>query len=101
MVDPIGIKTGNAASMRGERGVARIDAAKAAEAPQPVKAEPRPAPASATQLSSAMAAEAPVDADRVARIKKAIADGSFPTVPATIADRLLALKMEWNPNESA
>ena len=97
MVDPIGIK----AVTVGERRLARIDAAKAAEAPQPVKAEPRPAPASATQLSSAMAAEAPVDTDRVARIKKAIADGRFPTLPATIADRLLALKMEWNPNDKA
>ena len=46
MVDPIGIKAGNALSVSGDRRLVRIDAAKAAEAPQPVKAEPRPAPAS-------------------------------------------------------
>jgi len=97
MVDPIGIKAGTLS----ERRLAQVGAAKAAEAPQPVKSEPRPAAASATQLSNAMAAEAPVDADRVARIKKAIEDGRFPMVPATVADRLLALKMEWNPNEPA
>ncbi|HSX53700.1 MAG TPA: flagellar biosynthesis anti-sigma factor FlgM, partial [Sphingomonas sp.] len=43
----------------------------------------------------------PVDAERVARIKKAIADGNFPLVPSTIADRLLALKLQWNPNDAA
>jgi negative regulator of flagellin synthesis FlgM len=99
MVDPIGIKAGTV----GERRPVQLDAAKAVEAPQaprPVSAEPQPA-AAATQLSSAMAAQAPVDTDRVARIKKAIADGRFPTVPATIADRLLALKMEWDPNDKA
>jgi negative regulator of flagellin synthesis FlgM len=96
MIDPIGIKAGTV----GERRIVQVDAAKAPEAPQPVKAEPRPAPA-ATQLTGSMAASAPVDTDRVARIKKAIADGRFPTLPATIADRLLALKMEWNPNGEA
>ena len=94
MVDPIGIK----AAPLGDRRLVRIDAAKATEAPRPAVAEGK-AETVAIQLSSAMAAQAPVDADRVARIKKAIEDGRFPTVPATIADRLLALKMEWNPNE--
>lgn len=96
MMDPIGIKAGTV----GDRRLVRVDAAKATQAPEPVKAEAQPA-AGATQLSSEMAAKPPVDADRVARIKKAIADGKFPTVPATIADRLLALKMEWNPNDKA
>ena len=45
-----------------------------------------------------MAASPPVDADRVAAIKKAIAEGRFPILPATIADRLIALKLQWNPN---
>jgi negative regulator of flagellin synthesis FlgM len=96
MVDPIGIK----AAPLGERRLERIDAAKAIEAPRPVEVEGK-AETAATQLTGAMAAEAPVDVERVARIKKAIADGRFPTLPATIADRLLALKMEWNPNDPA
>jgi negative regulator of flagellin synthesis FlgM len=48
-----------------------------------------------------LAATPPVDLERVTRIKKAIADGSFPVVSSTVADRLLALKLEWNPNEQA
>ncbi|MES2441667.1 MAG: flagellar biosynthesis anti-sigma factor FlgM [Pseudomonadota bacterium] len=96
MVDPIGIKAGTI----GERRLAQVGAAQAAAAPQPVKTEAKVATA-ATQLSSTMAASAPVDAERVARIKKAIEDGHFPLVPSTVADRLLALKMEWNPNDEA
>lgn len=99
MMDPIGIKTGTV----GDRRLVQVGAAKV-DAPQPVatpvKTEAKPAPA-ATQLVGTMAAEAPVDADRVARIKKAIQEGRFPLVPSTVADRLLALKMEWNPNDPA
>ena len=51
-------------------------------------------------LAQAMAAAPPVDTDRVATIKKAIADGRFPIVPATIADRLIALKLQWSPNDA-
>ncbi|HEX4694583.1 flagellar biosynthesis anti-sigma factor FlgM [Sphingomonas sp.] len=53
------------------------------------------------QLASALAAQPPVDADRVARIKKAIAEGTFPILPATIADRMLALKYDWMSNDPA
>ena len=52
-------------------------------------------------LAKSMAASAPVDGDRVAQIKKAIADGRFPILPATIADRLIALKLQWNPSDGA
>lgn len=55
----------------------------------------------AASLTQSAAASAPVDAERVARIKKAIADGNFPLVPSTIADRLIALKLQWNPNDAA
>ncbi|MEG3181763.1 flagellar biosynthesis anti-sigma factor FlgM [Sphingomonas sp. LT1P40] len=55
----------------------------------------------AASLTRTAAASAPVDAERVSRIKKAIADGNFPLVPSTVADRLLALKLDWNPNEKA
>ena len=41
---------------------------------------------------------APIDQDRVARIRAAIRNGTFPIYPAKIADTLIALKLEWNPN---
>lgn len=50
----------------------------------------------ATSASPAarMAAEgAPVDLDRVAAIKAAIASGNYPVDPAAIADRMLALDL--------
>ncbi len=58
--------------------------------------------ATGTSVSSAasaspaarMAAEgAPVDLDRVAAIKAAIASGNYPVDPAAIADRMLALDL--------
>jgi len=52
-------------------------------------------------MASEMASAPVVDAERVARIRKAIEDGNFPLVPSTIADRLLALKLQWNPNDQA
>lgn len=52
-------------------------------------------------VAASLAASPPVDADRVATIKKAIADGRFPILPATIADRLIALKLQWKPDEQA
>jgi negative regulator of flagellin synthesis FlgM len=58
-------------------------------------------PAGATTLARTLSASAPVDADRVAAVKKAIQNGTFPISPATIADRLLALKLEWNSNDQA
>lgn len=53
----------------------------------------------ATSASPAarMAAEgAPVDMDRVAAIKAAIASGNYPVDPAAIADRMLALDLPIN-----
>lgn len=52
--------------------------------------------ASAASASPAarMAAEgAPVDMDRVAAIKAAIASGNYPVDPAAIADRMIALDL--------
>jgi len=67
----------------------------------PVQSEATRATTSLQALTRPAAAAAPVDMERVSKIKKAIADGKFPMVPATIADRLLALKLEWNPNDPA
>ncbi|MCC6827767.1 MAG: flagellar biosynthesis anti-sigma factor FlgM [Novosphingobium sp.] len=53
---------------------------------QRAEAEP-----SAIALSDALdPGEAPVDADRVAEIRKAIENGSYPIVPTKIADAIIA-----------
>lgn len=96
MVDPVSIRgvTG------GDFGVAATARVSAAPAPTPVARHPEAAyrDVQASGIASALAASAPVDLERVARIKKAIATGNFPILPATIADRLLALKYDWEPH---
>ncbi|MES2986735.1 MAG: flagellar biosynthesis anti-sigma factor FlgM [Pseudomonadota bacterium] len=95
MVDSIGIKTGAVPA----RAVSSVNAlSRVAEVGKVENAAPVVQTA-ASELTSSMAAKPPVDAERVARIKKAIEDGNFPLVPSTIADRLLALKMQWNPHD--
>ena len=76
-----------------------------------VAATPAPVPAAAPRsqnsapqlaaLARSVAASAPVDADRVARIKEAVANGTFPILPATIADRLMAFRYEWMSDDKA
>jgi negative regulator of flagellin synthesis FlgM len=95
MVDAIGWKAGSA--------VAKVTSATTST---PVAAVAKPkeestAPAAATTIAKTLAAAPPVDTDRVAKIKAAIAAGKFPILPSTIADRLLALKLDWNPNAKA
>jgi negative regulator of flagellin synthesis FlgM len=98
MVDPVGIKTG---AISRSVSVVATQAAAAPKAVQGPTQDAKPVETESAELAAAMASEAPVDADRVARIKRAIEDGTFPTVPSTIADRLLALKMQWNPNDAS
>lgn len=98
MVDPVGIKA-TASVDRRLAPVAPVSAVKPAE-PQ-TNALATQAASTLQALSQPAAASAPVDVDRVAKIKQAIKDGNFPLVPSTIADRLLALKLEWKPNEPA
>jgi len=97
MVDPIGNKVGAVA----DRRVAPVAPAAPLEVAKPVSSEVAPVESTAAALSSSMAAKPPVDAERVAKIRKAIEDGKFPIYPTTIADRLLALKLEWSPNDPA
>ena len=98
MVDPIGVKTVTMADVAVPRGVTAT--------PVPA-ATPTTATASdtaqtqASALARTMASAPPVDPNRVAEIRHAIANGTFPILPATIADRLLALRMEWNSNDQA
>lgn len=96
MVDPIGNK---ASAVTAVRRVASVAPASGVAATKAVANETPAVQSTAATLASSMAEKPPVDVDRVARIRKAIQEGRFPLVPSTIADRLLALKMEWNPNE--
>ena len=96
--------------MSGARPVGEVAVSRVA-APAPVTRVAAPAVerggsplgdvAQAGGLAQSMAASPPVDIDRVAQIKKAIAEGSFPIVPETIADRLIALKLQWHPDDGS
>lgn len=85
-----------------DRAVARVLEARAA-VPTPSSITPQqsslaPAPTDVARLSGIaadLAARPPVDGDRVQQIKRAIANGTFPILPATVADRLLAVRYEW------
>ncbi len=100
MVESIGTSP-----LNGSGNVSRVAAPAAAPMPQPAtQQQPQAQLAPAAQLSGlarALAASPPVDTDRVMQIKKAIQNGSFPILPATIADRLLALKLNWDGHEKA
>ncbi|WP_242415896.1 flagellar biosynthesis anti-sigma factor FlgM [Sphingomonas panni] len=102
MVDSVGSRL---VSSIGGRGVARTDGQTRAETTQGAP-DATPAKSGVSLLSGgttaqAMSAAPPVDTDRVATIRKAISEGRFPLSPATIADRLIALKLDWNSNEPA
>jgi negative regulator of flagellin synthesis FlgM len=91
MVDPIGLKP----VLTSKLAVTRIGAAAPTAS---VTAQDQVASAPGA-LTRALAAEPPIDHERVAAIRKAIADGSFPITPAKIADRLIAAKFEWTRND--
>ena len=96
MVDPVSIRgvTG------GDFGVAATARVSAAPAATPVARQPEAAnrDVQASGIARELAASAPIDFDRVARIKRAISTGTFPILPAKIADRMLALKYDWEPH---
>jgi negative regulator of flagellin synthesis FlgM len=99
MVDPIGIKPGVVVD---RRSAPVVSAEPVAATPSVTRiAADAQETVVATRISGEMAAQAPVDNEHVARIRKAVQDGRFPLVPSTIADRLLALKLQWNPNDEA
>lgn len=97
MVDPIGIKAGTVS----DRRTTPVSAATSVAPARTVESEPRAVETAASELSQSMASQAPVDSDRVARIRKAVQEGRFPLVPSTVADRLLAFKLNWTGNDQA
>ena len=97
MVDPIGLKP-SAAIDRRLAPVANVVSVQAAQPAARASVE-RADPSTLKALAQPLATTPPVDAERVSKIKKAIADGKFPLIPSTVADRLLALKLQWKPHE--
>lgn len=79
------------------RTVAPLTPASALTAAKPVADGSDQARVAMPGVARALSAEAPVDLDRVTRIKQAIANGTYPIAPETIADRLMALKLDWRP----
>ncbi|MEN2749394.1 flagellar biosynthesis anti-sigma factor FlgM [Sphingomonas sp. T9W2] len=100
MVDSVGSRR---VTSIGQRAIARPEGQTRAAATPPAEGTPKTGVAllSGGTTAAAMSASPPVDTDRVATIRKAIAEGRFPLSPATIADRLIALKLDWNSNEPA
>ena len=98
MVDPVGLK-----SIANDLRVTPVAPAQPVAATQAVAASSETVRADVTvkAMSQPLTEAPPVDSARVAKIKKAIEDGKFPLVPSTIADRLLALKMQWKPSDAS
>ena len=96
MVDPVG-----GISAASVTRIATTIAPTAPVAPVRQAAGEAETPEAPQAPAKALSKAPPVDLDRVAQIKKAIANGTFPILPSKIADRLLALKLEWNPRDQA
>jgi negative regulator of flagellin synthesis FlgM len=94
MVEAVGAKAVSPSDLR----IAPVVRAPAPAASAPVAND---AGSALAGLARAMAASAPVNTDRVTQIKAAIANGTYPIMPETIADRLIALQLEWNPDDQA
>ena len=98
MVDSVSSNTIRAGDLR-IANVARVAAAPAVTTDAP--ASSLPGVQAPQTLARSMATKPPVDSERVAAIKSAIANGTFPLSPATIADQLIALKYAWMSHEQA
>lgn len=99
MVDPISARPIGTERSVGTGPVARVAPTRSAAA---VTSNEAAAPRGSNPLSELVAASAatpPVDLERVERIRHAIANNNYPITPETIADRLLALKLNWNAND--
>jgi negative regulator of flagellin synthesis FlgM len=63
---------------------------RSAEPVRPVASDTAGTDAPALSLTTTAGASAPVDADRVAEIRRAIEDGRYPVLPTRIADAMIA-----------
>ena len=98
MVDSVGSSPGTIADRR-VGAVAHVQTVRAAftaaDAGETAVAQPRPT------LVAELAAKPPVEVDRVAQIKAAVQNGTFPILPGKIADQLIALRLQWMQNDQA
>lgn len=94
MVDPIGAKP-----VSQERSLARVAQAGPIARSRSVVQDDAEIPVAGgiASLIADFAAKPPVDVERVAQIRHAIATNSYPIAAETIADRLIAIKMNWKP----
>jgi negative regulator of flagellin synthesis FlgM len=79
------------------RAVSTSDRAQIA-APAPAAAPRSDAPTSGVSVEISRAGDvttAPVDAERVAQIRAALRDGSYPLVPTQIADAMIAAQVSF------
>jgi len=95
MVDSIGTKAGAVT----DRRTVPVEPATKVAAVRPVASDTPAVRSAAAEIAGEQAARPPVDLDRVSRIRKAIQDNKFPLSPSTIADRLLAFKLDWKSRE--
>ncbi len=73
---------------------AQIEARGASPAPASPAAAAPPASGISLEVTAASAAAAPpVDAERVAQIRKALSEGSYPLLPAKIVDAMIAAQV--------
>ncbi|NYT41736.1 flagellar biosynthesis anti-sigma factor FlgM [Sphingomonas sp. R-74633] len=95
MVESIGTKAGAVT----DRRTVPVEPAARVAAVRAVAADSPAVQSAAAEISGQAAAQPPVDTERVARIRKAIQDNKFPLSPSTIADRLLAFKLDWKSRD--
>lgn len=101
MVDPLGTPIGSRPVATKARATAAAAAAQAASSSSEAAPAARDTPTTPTlslqSVARELASSAPVDLERVARIRQAIQNRTYPILPETIADRLIALKLNWRP----
>ena len=76
----------------------RDSAARTAATPREAGIAPADQGVSVETGSRVAAGSVPVDSDRVATIKEALRDGSYPIVPARITDALIAARLMLSTN---
>jgi negative regulator of flagellin synthesis FlgM len=90
MVDPIGAKPVTAV----DRHTGPVEPV-ASQASAPTAAPGGVNASGVATIARQLAAQAPIDPERVAQLKQAIASGRYPIDPEAIADRMIARKQEW------
>ena len=98
MIDPIGVKPGTVQGSRVDyKEPVKVVPLQTVSAPQPAVV----AETGARESVKAMAAKPPVDVERVQQIKKALQEGRYPIVPASIADNIIAAQYRWVEQDDA